>query len=286
VKCNEEFWVFYTGRGIPCYHSKDLVKWEPGPRILTNSPAWVAEAVPGNRNQYFWAPDIIHVKDRYLVYYSVSTFGKNTSAIALITNRTLDPSDPHYEWNDEGIVVQSGPTNDFNAIDPAVAQDDRGGLWLAFGSFWTGIKLIQLDPSTGKRLSKDAPIHSLANNSSIEAACIYRHDGVYYLFVNWGRCCRGIESTYNIRVGRSQQITGPYVDTNGVDLLHGGGAPVLDSFGPFIGPGHAGIVSTDGAEWFSCHYYDGTRYGTPTLALLPLQWTTNGWPHVNLPLPK
>jgi arabinan endo-1,5-alpha-L-arabinosidase len=286
VRCKSEFWVFYTGRGIPSYHSKDLRNWEPGPRVFTNSPAWVSEAVPGNRNQYFWAPDIIYFKDRYLLYYSVSTFGKNTSAIGLASNSTLDPNDSNYLWKDEGIVIQSQETNDFNTIDPSVTLDGKGGLWLAFGSFWAGIKLVQLDPTTGKRISADLPKYSLAYNESIEAACIYPHGGHYYLFVNWGRCCRGVDSTYNIRVGRSVQISGPYLDANGKDLLNGGGTLVLNTSGPFIGPGHAGILSEGGTNFFSCHFYDGTRQGTPTLAVMPLSWTINGWPEMNLPKSK
>ena len=102
----------------------------------------------------------------------------------------------------------------------------------------------------------------------------------FVFLVNWGACCRGINSTYNIRVGRSDRITGPYLDQNGVDLLAGGGSLLLGSRGNFIGPGHAGIVSRDGVDWFSCHFYDGTRGGLPTLALLPLRWDTNGWPEV------
>jgi arabinan endo-1,5-alpha-L-arabinosidase len=85
-------------------------------------------------------------------------------------------------------------------------------LWLVFGSFWSGIKLIQLDPKTGKRLKEDTTIHSLAFHKDIEAAAIYQHDGYFYLFVNWGACCRGVNSTYEIRAGRSREITGPYLD--------------------------------------------------------------------------
>ena len=181
VKCGDEFWVFYTGRGVPSYHSKDLVKWEPGPRVFTNAPAWTDQAVPAHRGGYFWAPDVIHLGDRYLLYYAVSTFGKKISAIGLATNPTLDPSDPKFQWNDQGLVIQSAITNDFNTIDPAISQDAGGKLWLAFGSFWSGIKLIQLDPKTGRRIAPDSPMYSLAHNDSIEASYIYRHDGFYYL---------------------------------------------------------------------------------------------------------
>ena len=278
LRCQDDYWIFCTGRGIPSYHSKDLVKWEAGPAVFTNAPDWVAQAVPANRWLYYWAPDVIHLGDRYLLYYSVSSFGKNRSAIGLATNPTLNPADPRFHWTDQGIVVQSAETNNFNAIDPAIAQDADSHLWLVFGSFWSGIKMIQLDPATGKPLATNAPLYSLASNDSIEASYVYHHDGLYYLFVNWGRCCRGTNSTYEIRVGRSQKITGPYLDKHGTDLMASGGSLFLATDGSFIGPGHAGIVSAGDTDWLSCHFYDGARHGQPTLAILPLRWDTNGWP--------
>jgi arabinan endo-1,5-alpha-L-arabinosidase len=204
VRCKDQYWIFCTGRGTPSFHSKDLVAWERGPQTFTKSPQWVAQAVPGNRSGLdFWAPDVIRFRDKYLLYFSVSTFGKNTSAIGLATNVTLDPCDPAYEWKDCGIVIQSSPRDDFNAIDPAVTADADGNLWLSFGSFWGGIKLIQLDPATGKRIAPDSPVHALAHYDSIEAPFIYQRNGVYYLFLNWGMCCRGVNSTYNMRGGRT-----------------------------------------------------------------------------------
>jgi arabinan endo-1,5-alpha-L-arabinosidase len=279
VKCKDEYWVFATGMGILSRHSKDLLNWSNGPVVFGHPPAWTTNAVPRNRG-YFWAPDIICLSNRYLLYYSVSTFGRNTSAIGLATNRTLDPADPNYSWVDGGPVIQSSPEDNFNTIDPAVTQDENGNLWLAFGSFWSGIKLVQLNMTTGKRIAPDSAVYPLAHSSSIEAACICRHAGHYFLFVNWGTCCRGVNSTYNIRAGRSEAITGPYLDKDAKDLLSGGGTLVLGTDGPFIGPGHAGVLSDGTNAWFSCHFYDGTRYGAPTLALLPLRWSEDGWPEV------
>lgn len=286
IKCKDEYWVFYTGRGVPSYDSKNLVEWKRGPSVFTNAPTWTAQAVPENRRMNYWAPDIIHLGNRYLLYYAVSTLGKNTSAIGLATNPTLDPGNPQFHWTDQGAVVQSVDADDFNAIDPAISQDTDGNLWLAFGSFWSGIKLIQLDPKTGKRVATNSSMYSIAFNDKIEASYIYRHDDFYYLFVNWGQCCRGTNSTYEIRLGRSEKITGPYLDKDGVDMIAGGGSLFLGSSGPFIGPGHAGIISADGADWFSCHFYDGTRRGISTLAIIPLQWNANGWPEINGREPK
>jgi len=280
IKCKDEYWLFYTGRGVPSYHSKDLVKWESGPRVFTNAPAWGNQVVPEHRGNSFWAPDVIHLGDRYLLYYSISTFGQKVSALGLATNPTLDPNDPAFRWTDEGEVIRSTSTNNFNTIDPAVSQDADEELWLSFGSYWSGIKSIQLDPKTGKRVAPDSPMYSLAHSESIEASYIHHHGSHYYLFVNWGTCCQGIKSTYNIRVGRSKEITGPYLDQSGVDLLNGGGTLFLNSRDSFIGPGHAGIISDGGTNWFSCHFYDGSRGGIPTLAILPLRWNTNDWPEI------
>ncbi len=277
VKCGDTYWLFGTGMGIVSRYSKDLVTWSNGPPVFASVPAWTTNAVPGNRG-HFWAPDVIFITNRYLLYYSVSTWGKNTSAIGLATNATLDPTDPDYCWADCGPVIQSTSGDNFNAIDPGVFRDADGSLWLVFGSFWSGIKLIQLDPATGKRVAPDSPIYSLAWKEQIEAPYIYRHGEYYYLFVNWGYCCRGTNSTYNIRVGRSRAITGPYFDLDGVDMLKGGGTLVLDSCGPFIGPGHAAVFTAQGREMFSCHFYNALRRGAPGLAILPLRWDENDWP--------
>ena len=279
VKCKDEFWVFYTGRGVPSYHSKDLVTWEPGPAVFDTLPDWIAQAVPQKHDQALWAPDVMRVGDRYFLYYAVSTMGKITSAIGLATNPTLDPGDPAFHWTDQGFVIQSREGGDWNAIDPAVFRDDDGSLWLAFGSFWSGIKLVSLDAKTGKRNVPDAPLVALAYNRSIEASYLYKHDGYYYLFVNWDACCRGVKSTYNIRIGRSRKITGPYLDKDGVDMLHSGGSLFLSSTGPLFGPGHSGILVDRGREWFTSDFEGDVRMdGKATLAIMPLSWGSDGWP--------
>jgi arabinan endo-1,5-alpha-L-arabinosidase len=280
VQCKNQYWVFYTGRGIPSYHSKDLEKWEPGPAVFESAPDWVAKYVPENRHMNFWAPDVMKLGDRYLLYYSVSTIGKMTSAIGLASNPTLDPGDPAYHWTDEGVIVHTQDGDGYNAIDPAVFRDRDGSLWMVFGSYWSGIKLIQLDPQTGKRLVPDAKPLPLAYNESIEASYLCRHDDYYYLFVNWGSCCRGPESTYNIRVGRSKTIAGPYLDKAGVDMLHKGGTVFLATTnGPLIGPGHAGTLSAEGKTWFTSDFEGALAMGgRATLAIMPLRWNADGWP--------
>ena len=284
VQCKDEYWVFYTGAGVPSYHSKDLVKWEPGPAVFQTAPAWIAKIVPENRKMNYWAPDVMKLGDRYLLYYSVSSFGKMTSAIGLATNPTLDPNDPAYHWTDEGVVVRTQDGDGYNAIDPSVFHDGDGSLWLTFGSYWSGIKLIQLDPQTGKRMEPDSKLFSIAHNESIEASYLCRHDDYYYLFVNWGSCCAGPKSTYNIRIGRSKSVAGPYLDKAGVDMLHSGGTTFLGTTnGPLIGPGHAGILKAEGRDWFTSDFEGDLRMGgKATLAIMPLRWNADGWPEATV----
>ena len=287
VKCKDEYWVFYTGRGVPSYHSKDLVKWERGPAVFKTAPEWIAKIVPENRHMSYWAPDIMKVGDRYLLYYAVSSFGKMTSAIGLATNPTLDPNDPAYHWTDQGVVVrtQEGQTGDaYNAIDPSVFHDRDGSLWLTFGSYWSGIKLIQLDPQTGKRIAPDSKIYSLAYHDSIEASYLCKHDDYYYLFVNWGSCCQSTNSSYNIRIGRSQTISGTYLDKVGSDMLQAGGSVFLATTnGPLVGPGHAGTLNAEGKDWFTSDFEGDIRmHGKATLAIMPLRWSADGWPEATV----
>ncbi|UCD49761.1 MAG: arabinan endo-1,5-alpha-L-arabinosidase [Phycisphaerales bacterium] len=277
VKCGGEYWLFATGRRIKSFRSKDFKTWTAGPAVLTTLPAWHKTAVPGNRG-HLWAPDVIHHDGRYLLYYSVSTWGVRTSAIGLVSNVTLDPNAPDYRWVDQGLVIQSSDDVNFNAIDPGITLGPDGRLWMTFGSYWSGIKLIELDPKTGKRIAPDSPIHALAHSDAIEAPCIWHHDKFYYLFVNWGQCCRGVDSTYNIRVGRGATITGPYLDKAGIDLLDAGGSRFLETNGEFIGPGHAAIFSEGGTDWLGYHYYDGAQRGLASLGITALQWDNDGWP--------
>ena len=280
VRHDGEYWFFFTGSGVPSYRSRDLRRWEPGPRALETLPAWTQKY--DLRRDRLWAPDVIRAPDgRYLLYYSASSFGKNTSAIGLASNATLDPADPKYRWVDHGAVIASTANDDFNAIDPAVTLDKDGRMWMSFGSFWSGIKLIELDARTGLRIAPDSPIYSLASAKEIEAPFIHRRGDAYYLFVNHGLCCRGVKSTYEIRVGRSDRITGPYLDRDGKDLRDGGGTLVLgsDRDRGFIGPGHPGIVAdADGREWLSFHFYDAAQNGRATFGMRPLSWGADGWP--------
>jgi hypothetical protein len=284
IKCKDKYYLFVTGSGIPSKSSTDKIFWTGGPPVFTNAPAWTTNAVPGFAG-ILWAPDVMFLNGRYCLYYAVSTLGSQVSAIGLVTNPTLDPTDPAYQWTDRGPVIQSTNGSSYNTIDPSVTRDGSGNPWMSFGSYWNGIYVVQLDPLTGLRLSASSPTSRVAYNGSIEASCIFRRGGYYYLFADWGSCCSGVNSTYNIRLGRSTSITGPYLDRNGVDMVANGGTIFLQGTGKFTGPGHVGILSEGGTQWFSYHYYDAgayapwyNAYGAADFDFEPLSWTADDWP--------
>jgi hypothetical protein len=284
IQCKDRYYQFWTGQGILSKSSADRVFWVPGPAIFTNVPAWTTNTVPGFTG-VFWAPDVLFFNGQYRVYYAVSTFGSQVSGIGLVTNPTLDPTDPAYAWTDHGPVITSTNGSPYNTIDPSFTWDNSGNLWMAFGSYWNGIYLVQLDPSTGLRISPGSPTYQLAYNSSIEASYLWRRGGYYYLFVNWGSCCSGVNSTYNIRVGRSTNIAGPYLDSNGVSMVANGGTLFLQGTGKYTGPGHVGILSEAGTDWLTYHYYDANAYapqygayGSADFSLGALAWSSDDWP--------
>jgi arabinan endo-1,5-alpha-L-arabinosidase len=286
AKEGDSYYVFCTGPGIPVRSSTDRINWNPPHKALDPVPSWTATTIPGSR-EFYWAPDVTYFDHKWHLYYAVSTFGRNRSAIGLATNQTLDPSSPNYKWIDEGPAVQSYPTDNFNAIDPHVALDEHGHPWMTFGSFWSGIKLLQLDVKTGKPSDPNQPPISLAFRpreqsppDAIEAPFIYRHGRSFYLFASYDFCCRGVRSTYNIRVGRASQIAGPYVDRDGVPMLNGGGTSVIAGGDRWKGPGHNCVIHDQGRDYLVYHAYDANANGLPTLRISELDWDHDGWPVV------
>ena len=305
IKAGSRYYIFSTGPGVEIRRSDDLWKWERvGTVFDTPLPSWAEREVPGTRLP--WAPDISYFNGRYHLYYALSTFGGQRSVIGLATNRTLDRDSSDYRWVDQGKVLESNPGRDpFNAIDPAIVVEDEGRVWLAWGSFWGGIKMRRIEARTGMLSSEDTTIYSLAaragvdavrgprDNQAIEGAYIIRHEGSYYLFVSFDACCRGAQSTYNVRVGRSAAVTGPYTDRDGVPMTAGGGTLLLAGSGMIAGPGHNAILAEGGRHYIVHHYVNvaagsaspGAPLAIPrTLQIRPLYWAWDGWPIAGAPI--
>lgn len=291
IKAGGTYYVFCTGGRngngvIPIRTSKDLVTWDAAGFVFPDRlPDWTAREIPRATNA--WAPDISFFNGRYHLYYSVSSFGSRDSAIGLVTNVTLDPASPDYRWVDQGMVLRSfADRDDWNAIDPNLVIEDARNVWLNWGSFWGGIKMRRVDPSTGLLSSTDTTLHALASREraqptggSIEGAFIIRQADYWYLFVSFDRCCRGAESTYNVRVGRSRSVTGPYVDRDGRPMTDGGGTLVLEATSPsWRGPGHNGILREPGVDYMAFHAYPAAGRGS-SLFISSIAWI-DGWPRV------
>jgi arabinan endo-1,5-alpha-L-arabinosidase len=275
------YYLFATGGTLNVRRSPDIRTWTNAGNILPSVPAWVTIAL-GSTPTDLWAPDISYFNNQFHVYYAGSTFGSNDSVIGLSTTASLATP----AWADQGLVVQSKTTDNFNAIDPNVSFDQNCTPWLAFGSFWSGIKMRKLDATTGKPATDDTTLYSLAsrNGGAIEAASIISHNGFYYLFVSFDLCCKGVDSTYRTMVGRGTSITGPYTDKAGTGMLQGAAEQLLATSGRYIGPG-GGTAWKDGDTYlYVYHYYDGDAAGASKLQVRPITFDATDWIVLGAPL--
>lgn len=295
IRQGNTFYLFSTGgrpgRGIINIRcSKDLHNWTRCGSVFQDLPKWATREIPKARSA--WAPDISFFNGKYHLYYSVSTFGSNDSAIGLATNLTLDSESPDYQWQDQGMVLRSvAGRDDFNAIDGNLVLGDPDKAWLCWGSFWNGIKMRRVDRTTGKLSDVDTAVYSLAARpgdpsgsasaeaGAIEAPFIVKRGAFWYLFVSFDMCCRGADSTYKIMVGRSPNITGPYRDRENRPMTEGGGSLVLEATTPnWRGPGHCAIVQDRAGDYMAFHAYDG-QTGRAELKISTIVWP-GGWPKV------
>ena len=295
IKENNTYYIFCTGGGwrggiIPIRCSTNLLNWTRCGSVFDRLPVWATNEIPRARGA--WAPDISWFNGKYHLYYSLSSFGVNESAIGLAVNETLDPASPRYQWVDQGLVIRSRPhVDDFNAIDPNLVIENKRNLWLCWGSFWGGIKMRRIDPATGKPSTTDTNLYSLASRprngphqtppveGAIEAPTIVRRGDYWYLFASYDLCCKGIDSTYKVKVGRSRKVTGPYVDRTGKPLTEDGGTLVIEAATPnWRGAGHEAVFENSGQDYLVFHAYDG-RTGQSRLQISTMVWE-NGWPRV------
>lgn len=262
MKCDGKYYTFGTGSGGLI--SEDGWTWNGG----------------GVRPGGGAAPDALKIGDRYLVVYGATgggLGGGHDGKILTMWNKTLDPSSPDFKYSEAIVVASSENMEDNDAIDPGLLLDPTDGrLWLSYGTYFGFIRLIELDPKTGERVKGNKAINIAID---CEATDLMYRDGWYYLLGTHGTCCDGANSTYNIVVGRSRKVTGPYLDNMGRDMLEGGGKMVVAAGGRVTGPGHFGRYIIDkGVEVMSCHYEaDLNKGGRSVLGIRPLLWK-NEWP--------
>lgn len=258
--CNGKFYTYGTGGNALV--SDDGWMWRRGTQLPRRG----------------LAPDVIHIGDRYYVYVAANIGAQPKAAVNMIWSKSLDPDSPDYKWEEGGVVASSDGVEDCNAIDPGVFLDPTDGrLWLTYGSYFGYIRLVELDPKTGLRKDTNEKPVDLAINC--EASDMMYHEGWYYLLATHGSCCRGADSGYNIRCGRSRKVTGPFLDAQGIDMIQGGGRLLIGSGGRTVGSGHFGLLDLgDGVQKFSLHWEaDLDRGGASVLDIRPLLWK-DGWP--------
>lgn len=262
--------------------SPDGLDWQEAGALPGGMPDWVSTEL-GLTPPNLWAPSVFEKDGSHYLYYAASSFGRNDSAIGLMVNDNLDATDPTSGWVDQGMVFRSHRADNFNAIDPARIDVD-GRAYLAFGSFWDGLSLLRLDPQTGLRAQGAEPVRIASRGGgAIEAPSILAHDGRFYLFASFDKCCNGIASSYRIMVGRADSVEGPYLDRDGTPMLEGGGTELLKSDGRIRGPGGQEVFMHNGAPWLAYHWYDRDQNGLPKLALTPIEFDDEGWPVIALP---
>lgn len=266
---NGIWYQYFTSDWIGAKQSNDGRNWRDAGRVLSGELSWWRNFVPNWEPANVWAPEVDRYGDRVWMWYSISTFGSRVSAIGLMSAASAAAGD----WRDEGVAISSNNSNNYNAIDADLAVDEYGDPWMTFGSWNSGIKLTRLNPLTMKPVGQ---LYSIASKGGgIEAPDVIYRQGYYYLFVSLGVCCDGVNSTYRIAYGRSEKITGPYLDKNGVDMMSGGGS-ILDSGNDvWHGPGGQDILNTN---VIIRHAYPDS--GNPWAAVLisTLNWDSAGWP--------
>lgn len=286
----DTYHLYFTHDGIQHRTSTDLVHWKKAPPVFEELPAWLVEEAPRG-NGDIWAPDVSWWGGKWHMYFSTSEFPQGelptrNSAIGHATSVTLDPDHPDYGWTDHGPVLRSRgkfldeDRSGWNAIDPAVVLDDDGRPWLSWGSNYDGLFLQPLNPD-GTLDATVAPVNLAYRErfiDNLEAPTIIERDGWWYLFASFDLCCDGWNATYNIRVGRSRSLTGPYVDREGRPMLDGGGTKVLTAYGTVRGPGHQTVLHQGDQWWLVHHWYDLAHEARPDLGIRPLDWDDDGWP--------
>jgi len=294
AKEGDTYYVYSTGPGITFYSSQNMLDWKSEGRIFKEKPTWAQAAAP-DFNGHVWAPDVQFHQGKYYLYYSVSGFGKNASAIGVATNTTLNPHASNYHWQDHGLVIKSIPgRDDWNAIDPNIAEDNQGQGWMVFGSFWGGIKLVKLNDdwtqvkepqewhTVARRAVTISAHEGTAGPQEIEAPFIFKKNNYYYLFVSWGLCCQGPKSTYRLMIGRSNSITGPYLDKEGHDLASGGGSLVIGGTSEWKALGHNSAYSMDGKDYLVLHAYETADNYLQKLKIMEMHWDSALWPVVDV----
>lgn len=269
---NGIFYLFATESStfpnIPVFKSIDLVNW------YFTGTAFNDTTRPISFEGNLWAPDVNYIDGRYVLYYSMSKWGGEWDC-GISVAVAEHPWGPYEEFmklfDSRQIGVQ-------NSIDPFYIEDN-GEKYLFWGSHH-GIYGIQLSDN-GLTLKKGAEKFQIAGDGG-EGTYIHKHDGQYFLFQSVGSCCVGLSSSYHVRVGRADDLKGPYYDRQGLPMLQSTGTLLLKGNAFVAGPGHNAEIITDdaGDDWMLFHGYLHSDPDIGRAVFLSKVTWKGGWPFI------
>ena len=279
IKQDDTYYIFHTGRGVSVKTSKDMITWKNAGSVFSKEqlPAWHKDDIP-EQDGHLWAPDISFKNGIYHLYYSVSAWMNFNSSIGYATNTTLDANDPNYKWVDRGKVIDFRNGGEgVNVIDPNLFVDENEKWWLLYGSYKAGLRMVELNPATGK-LHNDTPSLTTLTTSLGEGVFLIKGHGYYYIFASRGKCCKGVESTYQVVIGRSENIEGPYLTKDGKSWANNDYSVFLAGDYDEPGRGHNGFFTEGGVTYIVYHAYTRSADGASLLNIKPVYIDADGWP--------
>lgn len=275
-----KYYIFCTGRGISILQSDDMKHWDRIGRVFPKDslPNWHKDDIP-EQDGHLWAPDISYRNGQYHLYYSVSAWMNFNSSIGYATNVTLDPESPDYEWVDHGKVIDFRNGGEgVNVIDPMV-YEEAGKVWLFYGSYKSGLRATELNPETGKLLL-DPPVVYTLTTSLGEGVFILKTNDYYYIFASRGICCKGNDSNYQVVMGRSKNITGPFLNKKGESWVDNRYTLLMAGDETRPGRGHNGFFTQNDTTYIVYHAYTRAAEGASLLNIQPLYVDDDGWPSI------
>jgi arabinan endo-1,5-alpha-L-arabinosidase len=278
IRHGDTYYIFHTGRGISVKTSKDMRTWTNAGSVFDRNrlPAWHKDDIP-EQNGHLWAPDIMYANGMYHLYYSVSAWMNFNSSIGYATNVTLDPADPAYKWTDHGKVIDFRNGGEgVNVIDPNLFVDVDGKWWLAYGSYKAGLRLVELNPATGKPFSTTPPLTTVTTSLG-EGVFIIQSSEHYYIVASRGICCKGVESTYQMVMGRAKNIHGPYLAKDGKSWQDNRYTLLLAGDEEEPGRGHNGFFTENDTTYIVYHAYTRSAEGASLINIRPLYVDKDDW---------
>jgi arabinan endo-1,5-alpha-L-arabinosidase len=277
IKGGDSYYIF--GTGLSSKKSTDKINWVNDHGVFAKGEVldWWKKDIPEQKG-VLWAPDIHYRDGKYHLYYSVSAWMNFNSSIGYATNVTLDKSNPNYKWEDHGEVISfKNGGEGVNVIDPNVFVNKDGRVWLLYGSYQTGLRMVELNAKTGKLLDENPNLIKLTSHLG-EGVFLIKGPEYYYIFASRGICCKGINSNYQIVMGRSKNIEGPYLNKEGESWVDDKYSLFLAGDDKEPGRGHNGIFTEKDTTYMVYHAYTRSADGKSLLNIKPLYITKDGWP--------